>query len=172
MCAEEILEVDVTPVGKVLPHEGTEAAPGGALVLGQVILVGEALVDELGDGVVIAVAALELGGEVEIVLRQGGFDLEPVAQPFAVPVLEEASDVREELDGQGHCRERVTSHGSRGTGTEYVSFLSPPLSLTLSHSCSSLALRLESHQSIAARCRDRCIRYPRSHFVVGWLRSR
>ena len=111
--AEEVTEVDVPPVGEVVPHEGAEAGPGGALVVGEVILVGEALVDELEEGVVVPVAAAELVGEAEVLLRHGRLDPQPVAQAVAVPGLEEAPDARQVLDGQRHGRKAGGTGGRR-----------------------------------------------------------
>lgn len=145
MCPKEVVEVHVPPVGEVFPYERPEATPGGALVLLGVIFIRETLVDELGDGVIVPVAALELVGEVEVFLRQGRLDLEPVAQSVAVPGFDEASDTGEKFDRQGHCFDGVGPSKQTGSRHRHTGIHTHSLTHTLTHTLSfssSLSLSL------------------------------
>jgi hypothetical protein len=101
MSAEQIIVIDVAPKGHVILHKGDEAWPHGRLTIRNIVILRERPLDDVVEALLAELGA-QLSGEVVILLRTPGFDLEPGAELIPVLGADKVANLGEELENQRH----------------------------------------------------------------------
>jgi hypothetical protein len=114
--ADEVGEVDVSPVLEINFHQGIEPRPRRALPIRYIILFWQTLVNQLFKCVaaIVGEARSELGLEPIIVIGHVILDKKPCSKLVAVLREDKATDARQKLDNEAHC-EGAGFRGDLGT---------------------------------------------------------
>jgi hypothetical protein len=103
--ADEVGEVDVSPVLEINFHQSIEPRPWRSLSVRYIILFWQTLVDQLFECVaaIVGEARFKLGLEPKIVIGHVVLDKKPCSKLVTILGEDKATDSRQKLDNEAHC---------------------------------------------------------------------